>query len=709
MSAPINFPAIAAVAVVHAAELVPRWLPSGTREGNEWISCNPKRDDANPGSFKINLLTGNWADFATDDRGSDLISLAAMLHDISQTEAATYLAAAIGLESPANGIPEHLKASFALVGDGEPVVLVDDSTEGTFSPADCGPADRFLRGSRFGRLPDGIWHYRTASGKVALAVCRWNVGGEKYFLNASPYDDGTGNTTWRWKSMSGIRPLFDLPKILDNPNAGIVICEGEKARDALERMLPNSGFIATCWAGGANAVNKTDWTPLVDRPSVWIWPDNDISGEHAAAAIESKLPLANTLGARAIQALRQVKGPLPQGFDAADLEAGGVTKLTASIFNSAGSGSLEIFDVCDLMNDHPEMKPALVHGMLRRGEVCNVIGAPKTGKSWLVMNLAISISTGREWLGFPCERGRVLIIDNELHPETLAARLRQVVKAMGLEPSDIRGKIDAVCLRGKLAGLDTIAKELTKLQPGVYDVAIVDALYRAMPAKTEENSNSDMRDVYNLLDQTAARMQTAFICVHHSSKGKQNDKGVTDVGAGAGATSRAADAHVVLRQHQDPGKIVMEAACRSWPTPKARVLEWSEEGRWLVDPDADPTRLAGSKETGETAPVSLLGLLTDEPRPIASLAAQAKRVFIKKQALDAALAEEEYEGRAFSWKNQKGKVVWSRKPKPGAAPKADKAGAIVAYRHNNPAASVAEIAKAVGASETYVRQRLPAA
>ena len=216
--------------------------------------------------------------------------------------------------------------------------------------------------------------------------------------------------------------------------------------------------------------------------------------------------MANTLGTRAIQALRQGKGPLPEKFDAADLEAEGVTKLIASIFTASGNSCLEFVDVCELMANHPDMKPAIIHGMLRRGEVCNVIGAPKTGKSWPLMNLAVSIATGREWLGFPCERGRVVLIDNELHPETLASRIRQVVAAMGLTPADIQGRIDVVCLRGKLAGLDIIAKHLAKLQPGVYDVAMIDCLYRAMPSKTEENSSTDMREIYNLLDQTAEIM-----------------------------------------------------------------------------------------------------------------------------------------------------------------------------------------------------------
>jgi hypothetical protein len=35
--------------------------------------------DQNPGSFSINVRTGRWADFATGDKGGDVISLAAYL------------------------------------------------------------------------------------------------------------------------------------------------------------------------------------------------------------------------------------------------------------------------------------------------------------------------------------------------------------------------------------------------------------------------------------------------------------------------------------------------------------------------------------------------------------------------------------------------------------------------------------------------------
>jgi DNA primase len=75
-----------------------RWLPDGRREGNEWVALNPTRADKHPGSFKVNLRTGRWADFATGDKGGDLISLAAHLHGLSQVEAARKLARMLGLE-----------------------------------------------------------------------------------------------------------------------------------------------------------------------------------------------------------------------------------------------------------------------------------------------------------------------------------------------------------------------------------------------------------------------------------------------------------------------------------------------------------------------------------------------------------------------------------------------------------------------------------
>jgi hypothetical protein len=60
------------------------------------VALNPTRSDTKSGSFKINLKTGKWGDFATGDRGGDLISLWAYIKDIGQYEAMKQIKTLLG-------------------------------------------------------------------------------------------------------------------------------------------------------------------------------------------------------------------------------------------------------------------------------------------------------------------------------------------------------------------------------------------------------------------------------------------------------------------------------------------------------------------------------------------------------------------------------------------------------------------------------------
>ena len=74
-----------------------RWLPGGRWNGSEYIALNPRRDDRHLGSFAVNLRSGRWGDFASGDKGGDVISLAAYLFGLRQGEAARRIAAMLGL------------------------------------------------------------------------------------------------------------------------------------------------------------------------------------------------------------------------------------------------------------------------------------------------------------------------------------------------------------------------------------------------------------------------------------------------------------------------------------------------------------------------------------------------------------------------------------------------------------------------------------
>ena len=93
----VNFGRINSAALANADAVVRAMLPEGRREGHEWVARNPMRPDKRLGSFKVNLSSGRWADFATGHAGGDLVALAAFVSGLPQREAALRLAASLGV------------------------------------------------------------------------------------------------------------------------------------------------------------------------------------------------------------------------------------------------------------------------------------------------------------------------------------------------------------------------------------------------------------------------------------------------------------------------------------------------------------------------------------------------------------------------------------------------------------------------------------
>ncbi|MGD9638736.1 MAG: hypothetical protein AB7U85_06720 [Alphaproteobacteria bacterium] len=93
-----DFAKVNNVALSVLPTILARWLPGGVKQGCEWIALNPTRSDKSKGSFKVNIQTGKWADFATGDKGSDVVSLAAYLTNSTQLEALHNLAQMLGVE-----------------------------------------------------------------------------------------------------------------------------------------------------------------------------------------------------------------------------------------------------------------------------------------------------------------------------------------------------------------------------------------------------------------------------------------------------------------------------------------------------------------------------------------------------------------------------------------------------------------------------------
>lgn len=347
----------------------------------------------------------------------------------------------------------------------------------------------------------------------------------------------------------------------------------------------------------------------------------------------------------------------------------------------------------------------IIHGLLREGETMNVIASPKIGKSWLVNSLTISIASGMDWLGLKINQGRVLLIDNELHQNTTTYRYMEVTKALNLPSHLYSDQLRVRSLRGQLKDMNELSNIFNRIKPGRYAVIVIDAFYRTLPAGTDENDNGAIAALYNQLDIHACRLNCAFILIHHTSKGNQANKSVTDVGAGAGAQSRAADTHVILRAHEDDNKVVMDAATRSWPPLDTLVLA-KQHPLFMIDDDADPTALLGSLKTGKvksSIPVEEFVescIASQDPCIFTEIArrAQEKHNLSRRQVQH--LVEEAIENELILRMNIASRTCYIKFREGFSGEKGQWVAALLAH---DPDADAAQIASVTGASERYIR------
>lgn len=172
--------------------------------------------------------------------------------------------------------------------------------------------------------------YTNESGEELLKVVRYEVG-EKFEDKKAFIQETKENGKWVAKNKLELNPLYNLPEIVSNPQAILVIVEGEKTAEAAKKLIAprSNNFVVSCWAGGANNWKKTDWTPVHKR-SIILIPDNDNPGNTAMLNISSELAgKANT----AILQLGKILQK-PEKWDIADGEVSSeelMELLTASI------------------------------------------------------------------------------------------------------------------------------------------------------------------------------------------------------------------------------------------------------------------------------------------------------------------------------------------------------------------------------------------
>lgn len=215
----------------------------------------------------------------------------------------------------------------------------------------------------------------------------------------------------------------------------------------------------------------------------------------------------------------------------------------------------------------PALKPELIHGILRQGHKMLLAGSSKAGKSFALMELAIAISTGGEWLGWPCEKGKVLYCNFELDEASARNRFNAICKYRGMDPCAACENITDWNLRGyNLKAKDFSIRLFSRARQMGFSAVIIDPIYKL--GLGDENSAGDVGSFLGVLDTICTTLGCAVIYCHHHSKGAQSGKAVADRASGSGVFARDADAILDLIQLRPTSSMP------SWAVDSPKATAW---------------------------------------------------------------------------------------------------------------------------------------
>ncbi len=196
----LDFKAIEAALLTRAHDYLLHLLPGGELQGHEYVVKNPTRSDGEAGSFKVNIKTGKWGDFASGPTGRNLLDLAAEIGGAPLALAAREAAAWLGIDAkaPAQPAADVTLEAYAKAKRLDPAFLQSLGLETVKSP---------YRRQQVLAIP-----YRDADGKLLRTRYRVAITGK----NKHVWDKAGG----------GVPGLYGLERLPDSATS-VFLVEGE--------------------------------------------------------------------------------------------------------------------------------------------------------------------------------------------------------------------------------------------------------------------------------------------------------------------------------------------------------------------------------------------------------------------------------------------------------------------------------------------------
>lgn len=292
-------------------------------------------------------------------------------------------------------------------------------------------------------------------------------------------------------------------------------------------------FVCSAWKATEYQLSAGDLMHGLDASPWAQTKTNDAEKDHwdkwfACGARKDGAYRRNTALA-AYQRAKQEEAEQLDGFAAlaANLPAGGV-------FTAAELDKMDL----------PPVQWA-VPGLLPAG-LSFLVAAPKMGKSWLALDLCLSVASGGEWLGRKVNQGPTLYLDLEDSANRAQARMRTLLDGFTAAPETCTFRLLAPILGPELF---KILDEWVAANPGA-KVVCIDTFQKIKPsaAKNETSYSADYR-ICAPLQSWAQQHNICVLLVHHTNKNKGSTDIFESVNGSQGLTGTA-DAVLLLTKSE---------------------------------------------------------------------------------------------------------------------------------------------------------------
>lgn len=292
--------------------------------------------------------------------------------------------------------------------------------------------------------------------------------------------------------------------------------------------------------------------------------------------------------------------------------------LAALDSDCEASGSVGTVTACDWLTEADEQDQPIATGLFDAGDRVAIVGQSKARKSFYALQLAVSVCTGKPFLGIETVKQRVLLVNGEIVARSYKKRLRRMLARLGADAASLDGLFIANASEDSEAW--TFRRVLSLAKSVSAAVAVVDPAYLLLG---DEVNQAEVKDAVRGMKAFASAGVT-LISVFHAAKGKVGDRQVIDRISGSGIFARDCSTLISLVEHaNEVDHAVMQAVARNYP-PVAPMTVRFEDGAFEVAYGVAPTeKTSATKPRKVYSSAALRECFTEEPQ---AYAAQLERI-----------------------------------------------------------------------------------